>query len=61
MSIEKGEPRMAGMQQCRVSHTERERTHGNPASRVVVLVGHGGVRRDFVEHLRRFESGERHV
>ena len=63
MSIEKGESSMADMQQSRAPHADRERTHGNPARRAVVLVGHGGVPRDYprerLTQLRGLEAGRR--
>jgi sirohydrochlorin cobaltochelatase len=63
MSIEKGESFMADMQQSRAPHADRERTHGNLARRAVVLVGHGGVPRDYprerLTQLRGLEARRR--
>jgi sirohydrochlorin cobaltochelatase len=63
MSIEKGETLMDGMRQSRAHEADRERTRGNPARRAVVLVGHGGVPRDYprqrLTRLRALEAGRR--
>ena len=47
MSIETDESLMADMHQSPATHADNERTYGNPARRAVVLVGHGGVPRDY--------------
>ena len=63
MSIEKGESLMADMQQTPAIHADRERTHGNLVRRAVVLVGHGGVPRDYprerLTQLRGLEARRR--
>lgn len=63
MSIEKGESLMADMPQALAPHADREWTHGNPTRRAVVLVGHGGVPRDYprerLGQLRGLEAKRR--
>lgn len=63
MSIEKDESVMLNMQQSHTTHTAKERTCGNPARRAVVLVGHGGVPRDYprerLTQLRGLEAKRR--
>ena len=63
MSIEKDESLMADTQQSRATDADRERTHGNRACRAVVLVGHGGVPRDYprqrLMQLRALEARRR--
>ena len=54
---------MADIRQSRAPHEDKERTHGNPARRAVVLVGHGGMPRDYprerLTQLRGLEARRR--
>src|SRR5512144_2530163 len=54
---------MADTEQSRPTDADRERTCGNPARRAVVLVGHGGVPRDYprerLTQLRGLEARRR--
>jgi len=61
--MEKGAQRMSDVQQSRATHADRERLRDEPARRAVVLVGHGGVPRDYprerLTQLRGLEARRR--